>query len=53
MRMASFIKEFGKSWRRSGYFARPKGVAIDSDDHIWVADGMQDRVQVFNKEAGC
>jgi hypothetical protein len=26
-------------------------VAIDGDGHIWVADGMQDRVQVFNREA--
>jgi len=25
-------------------------VAIDSDGHIWVADGMQDRVQVFNQK---
>jgi hypothetical protein len=25
-------------------------VAIDSDGHIWVADGMQDRVQVFTKD---
>ncbi len=33
-----------------GYFSRPKGVAIDGDNHIWVADGMLDRVQVFNQE---
>ena len=25
-------------------------MAIDSDNHIWVTDGMQDRVQVFNQE---
>ena len=25
-------------------------MAVDSDGHIWVADGMQDRVQVFNRE---
>ena len=24
---------------------------MDGDGHIWVADGMQDRVQVFNKDA--
>jgi hypothetical protein len=31
--------------------SRPKGVAIDSDGHIWVVDGMQDRVQVYNQDA--
>ena len=39
-----------ESRRWPGIFGRPKGVAIDSDGHIWVADGVQDRVQVFNKE---
>ena len=46
-----FVSAFGKAGDGPGYFARPKGVAIDSDGHIWVADGQQDRVQVFNKEA--
>jgi DNA-binding beta-propeller fold protein YncE len=46
-----FVSAFGKAGDGPGYFARPKGVAIDSDDHIWVADGQQDRVQVFNKDA--
>ena len=32
------------------YFARPKGIAIDADGHIWVVDGTQQRVQVFNNE---
>ena len=45
------MSTFGKAGDGPGYFARPKGVAIDSDGHIWVADGMQDRVQVFNNEA--
>jgi DNA-binding beta-propeller fold protein YncE len=46
-----FIRTVGKAGDGPGYFSRPKGVAIDSDGHIWVADGMQDRVQVFNQEA--
>jgi len=46
----TFIREYGKNGDGPGYFARPKGVAIDSDGHIWVADGVQDRVQVFNKD---
>ena len=33
-----------------GHFARPKGIAIDSDGHIWVADEVQSRVQVYDKE---
>ena len=33
-----------------GYFTRPKGIAVDGDGHIWVADSMQDRLQVFNRE---
>jgi DNA-binding beta-propeller fold protein YncE len=45
-----FISTYGKNGDGPGYFARPKGVAIDSDGHIWVADGMQDRVQVFNQQ---
>ena len=45
-----FIRTCGKNGDGPGYFARPKGVAIDSDGHVWVADGMQDRVQVFTPE---
>jgi DNA-binding beta-propeller fold protein YncE len=45
------VSTFGKAGDGPGYFARPKGVAIDSDGHIWVADGQQDRVQVFNQQA--
>ena len=50
MPMASSSVPFGKSGDGPGYFARPKGVAVDRDGHIWVADGMQDRVHVFNRE---
>ena len=46
-----FVSTFGKAGDGPGYFARPKGVAVDSDGHIWVADGQQDRVQVFNQQA--
>ena len=33
-----------------GFFARPKGISIDGDGHIWVADAIQNRVQVFTPE---
>ena len=46
----NFIRTWGKAGDGPGYFARPKGIAIDGDGHVWVADGMQDRVQVFSPE---
>ncbi len=45
-----FIRAFGKAGDGPGYFARPKGIAVDSDGHVWVADAVQDRVQVFTPE---
>ena len=45
-----FIRTFGKAGDGPGYFARPKGIAIDGDGHVWVADAVQDRVQVFTPE---
>ena len=46
----NFISEFGKPGDGPGHFARPKGIAVDRDGHIWVADEVQSRVQVFDKE---
>lgn len=31
-----------------GYFARPRGIAIDSEGHIYVADATFDNIQVFD-----
>jgi streptogramin lyase len=42
--------QVGKNGDGPGDFARPKSVAVDSDGNIWVADGMQDRVHVVNRE---
>ena len=47
----NFIRAFGKNGDGPGYFARPKGIAIDSDGHVWVADAMQDRVSRMLEEA--
>src|SRR6266511_3971474 len=33
-----------------GTFTKPSNVAVDADGHIWVADAMQNRVQIFDKE---
>jgi len=48
--MGNFISLFGKHGDGPGYFARPKGIAVDADGHIWVVDQMEDRVQVFDRE---
>jgi secreted PhoX family phosphatase len=45
-----FISMFGKHGDGPGTFARPKGIAVDSDGHIWVCDAMEDRLQVFNRD---
>ena len=31
-----------------GTFSRPKGVAVDSDGHIYVVDALFDNIQVFD-----
>ncbi len=41
---------FGKAGDGVGYFARPKGVAVDADGHIWVADAAQNRIQIFDRD---
>ena len=41
---------FGKAGDAPGTFQRPKGVAIDSDGHIWVVDASQCNVQIYDKE---
>ena len=45
-----FIRAFGKHGDGPGYFAMPKGVAVDCDGHIWVTDSMQNRVHLFSQE---
>jgi hypothetical protein len=45
-----FLSAIGTAGDGPGHFARPKGIAIDSDGHIWVADEVQCRVQVYDKQ---
>ena len=47
--MASSSASSGRSGDGPGNFARPKGIAIDRDGHIWVTDEVQSRVQVFDQ----
>lgn len=40
----------GHTGNRPGYLARPHGVAIDSEGHIYSVDGAMETVQIFNRE---
>ena len=46
----NFISTFGKHGDGSGDFSKPKGVAVDSEGNIYVADAQFDAVQIFDKE---
>ncbi|EEG77709.1 NHL repeat-containing protein [Dethiobacter alkaliphilus] len=42
--------EFGGTGEAEGSFAYPGGIALDADKNIYVADGNNARVQVFNPD---
>jgi sugar lactone lactonase YvrE len=39
---------FGRIGNKPGYLARPRGIALDSDDNIYLSDGAFESVQVFD-----
>jgi DNA-binding beta-propeller fold protein YncE len=41
---------FGKHGNGSGDFSKPRGIAVDSDGHVYVADALFDAVQIFDKD---
>jgi sugar lactone lactonase YvrE len=43
-----FVMQWGSHGAEPGQFARPQGLAIDDQDHIWVADACNHRLQVFD-----
>jgi hypothetical protein len=45
-----YIKSIGSSGDRPGFFARPKGIAVDSQNRIYVADAQWDKIQIFSPE---
>jgi len=45
-----FILQWGGHGSEPGQFIRPQKMAVDSDDHIWVADACNHRIQVFDSE---
>jgi len=43
-----FIYQWGEHGEEPGQFQRPQGLAIDENDHLWVADASNNRIQVFD-----
>ncbi|WP_457598701.1 6-bladed beta-propeller [Hydrogenimonas sp.] len=44
----SFLSKFGRLGDKPGMFARPKGIGIDSEGHIYVSDAAFNNVQIFD-----
>ena len=43
-----FLFQWGGHGSTPGQFVRPQNLAIDEQDHIWVADACNHRIQVFD-----
>ncbi len=43
-----FLTKFGRLGDKPGMFARPKGIGIDSEGHIYVSDAAFNNVQIFD-----
>ena len=43
-----FIFQWGGHGSKPGEFLRPQNMAIDKDDHLWIVDACNHRVQVFD-----
>ncbi len=48
-RNGDFLMKIGKLGTQPGMFVRPKGVAVDSEGHIYVADASFNNVQIFSE----
>lgn len=44
----NFVRSFGKLGIVPGTFARPKGIGIDSEGHIYVVDAAFNNIQIFD-----
>lgn len=44
-----FISKFGNVGNKPGTFARPKGVGIDSEGNIYIADSAFNNIQIFDE----
>ena len=44
----NYVCEIGGHGESPGQFLRPQSLAMDADNHLWVADSCNHRIQVFN-----
>jgi sugar lactone lactonase YvrE len=47
-RDGQFLMQWGAHGSEPGDFIQPRGLAVDGNDHIWVADACNHRIQVFD-----
>ena len=45
-----FIRAFGAQGDRPGEFIRPKGIAVDSEGHVYVADAEFNNFQILTAD---
>ncbi len=45
-----FVRSVGSYGKNLGQFVRPKGIAVDRDDNLFVVDAGFENVQMFNSE---
>ncbi|MFT7639872.1 MAG: sugar lactone lactonase YvrE [Pirellulaceae bacterium] len=43
-----YLLEFGGHGKEEGKFVRPQNITIDKNDHLWVADACNHRIQIFD-----
>lgn len=43
-----FLLQWGGRGSDDGKFLRPQGLAVDENDHLWVADASNHRIQLFD-----
>jgi sugar lactone lactonase YvrE len=44
------LRQIGSKGDLPGYFAQPKGLAVDTEDHLYVIDSQFEAVQMFDAE---
>jgi hypothetical protein len=45
-----FLLQWGGTGEEHSQFRRPQSMAVDDEDHIWVADACNHRIQVFDAD---
>ena len=44
-----FLRTFGELGDTPGSFSRPKGIGVDTEGHVYVADAAFDNFQIFDE----